>query len=173
MPTDARFCQSCGAAHGLAATKPTEVRLNTTVGTGFRFGIGFFLAAAVFVIVWALVSLLVFGAFIGAVASGISGLTSTGAQRFEGAGDETSSAFPLSGTIEVAWQANPTGTDSCRHRAILSRADRPIASEVLVDQTLTGAQSGTYTAVGLPATDYALDVASTCTWSFRFSPKSP
>lgn len=173
LPTDARFCPSCGAGYAMTVLKPAEVRMNTTIGAGFRFGIGFFLAAVVFAIAWAVLSLMIFGAFISAIASGLSGMGSTGAQRFDGTGDQISSPFHLSGSTEVAWQASPVGTESCRLQAILSRADRPIAAEIVVDQTLTSARSGTYTAVGLPAADYVLSVTSPCTWSFRFAAKSP
>jgi hypothetical protein len=173
LPVDARFCPACGAARGWSVAKPTDVRLHTTVGAGFRFGIGFFLAAAAFAIVWGLISLVVFGAFVGALASGISGLGSTGSQRFEGTGNEKSSPFALTGSVDVEWKAAPVGSASCRHRSVLSRADRPIASEVIVDQAITSEQTGIYTAVGLPAADYVLDVESDCTWSFRFSPKRP
>jgi hypothetical protein len=173
LPPDARFCPSCGTSFGMVATRPAELRVTTTVGAGFRFGIGFFIAAAVFATAWTLVSLVLFGAFLGALTSGLSGLTSTGAQRFDGTGDQTSTPFRLSGSTEVSWQATPTGAEGCRHRAALSKADRPISSEVVVDATLTAAESGTYTAVGLPAADYVLGVASTCKWSFRLSAKAP
>ena len=173
LPPEARFCPTCGTAFGAVAPRPAELRVNTTVGAGFRFGIGFFIAAAVFAIAWTLVSLILFGALLGALTSGLSGLTSTGAQRFEGTGDQTSTPFRLSGSTEVTWQASPTGAEACRHRAALSKADRPTSSEVVVDATLTAAESGTYTAVGLPAADYVLGVASTCRWSFRFSTKTP
>jgi hypothetical protein len=157
----------------MVATRPAEIRVNTTIGAGFRFGIGFFIAAALFAIAWTLISLVLFGAFLGALTSGLSGLTSTGAQRFEGTGDQTSTPFRLSGSTEVSWQASPTGPDGCRHRATLAKADRPISSEVVVDTTVTAAQSGTYTAIGLPPADYVLGVASTCKWSFRLTAKSP
>ena len=173
LPAEARFCPSCGTPFEMVAARPAELRVNTTVGAGFRFGIGFFIAAAVFAIAWTLLSLLLFGAFFGALASGISGLTSTGAQRFDGTGDQTSAPFRLSGSTNVSWQASPTGAEGCRHRAALSRADRPISSEVVVDKTVTAADSGTYTAVGIPAGDYVLGVASTCNWSFRLSAKGP
>lgn len=173
LPPDAKFCPSCGTSFGMMATRPAEVQLTTTVGAGLRFGIGFFLAAALFAVAWALVSLVLFGAILGALASGLSGLTSTGAQRFEGTGDQTSTPFRLSGSTEVSWQARPTGAEGCRHRAALSKADRPISSEVIVDATLTADESGTYTAVGLPPADYVLGVASTCSWSFRLSAKGP
>jgi hypothetical protein len=173
LPPEARFCPSCGASFAVVAPRSAELRVNTTVGAGFRFGLGFFIAAAVFAIAWTLVSLVLFGAFLGALASGLSGLTSTGAQRFEGTGDQISTPFRLSGTTEVTWQASPASAEGCRHRAALSKADRPISSEVVVDATLTAAETGTYTAVGLPAADYVLGVASTCKWSFRLSTSTP
>ena len=168
LPAEAQFCPSCGAAFQVVAARRGGTRPNATVGDGFRFGIGFFLAAAIFVVIWTVVSVLLFGAFLGALTSA---LTSTGAQRFDGSGDQTSAPFHLSGSTEVSWQASPTGAEGCRHRAVLSRADRPIASEVVVEAAITAAQSGKYTAIGLPAADYILGVASTCTWSFRLSAK--
>ncbi len=171
VPADAQFCPSCGAAFQVVAARPGGTRPNATVGDGFRFGIGFFLAAAIFAIAWTIVSVLIFGAFLGALASGLSGLSSTGAQKFDGSGDQTSAPFHLSGSTEASWQASPTGAEGCRLRAVLSRADRPIASEVVIDTTVTAAQSGKYTAVGLPPADYILGVASTCIWSFRLSAK--
>ena len=173
LPAEAQFCPSCGAAFQVVAARPGGRRPNATVGDGFRFGIGFFLAAAIFAVAWTIVSVLLFGAFLGALASGLSSLNSTGAQRFDGTGDQTSAPFHLSGTTDVTWQASPPAAEGCRHRAVLSRADRPIASEVVIDTTVTGAQSGTYQAVGLPAADYVLGVASTCNWSFRLSGNGP
>ena len=173
LPLDARFCPSCGAAYGLAAAKQSEVRLNTTVGAGFRFGMGFFLAAAVFSIIASVVSLLLLGAFVSAITGSIAGLGSTGSSSFDGSGNAKSTPFHLNGDVEVAWTATAPGSAACRHRGALTRADRPIASEIVVDLTVTTQQAGNYTAVGLPEAEYILDIGSTCGWTFRLTPRDP
>lgn len=171
---DAKFCPECGTAFSSVADRPTTVRVDSGIGAGFRFGIGFFLAAAIFALISWFISLLLVGAFVGALASGISGLNTIGAQRFDGTGNSTSSPFRLSGTIEVAWRANPTSSEPCWHAAIFTRPDRPGWSEILVNEpALSAAKSGTYAAVGLPAADYVLDVSTTCSWSFRLSATGP
>lgn len=172
-PANARFCPECGAAYSLSATRPTKVRADTGVGAGFRFGIGFFLAAAVFSVVASLVSLLLIGAFVSAISTSIAGLGSTGSSRFDGSGNAMSTPFQLKGDVDVAWTATAPGSAACRHRGALTRADRPIASEIVVDLTITTQQSGTYAAVGLPEAGYILDIDSTCGWTFRLTPKEP
>jgi hypothetical protein len=172
-PADARFCPDCGTAYGPVAARPTRVRADTGVGAGFRFGIGFFLAAAVFSVVASIVSLLLVGAFAAAITESISGLGSSGSSTFAGAGDAKSAPFHLKGDVKVAWTATATGSGSCGHRADLTRADRPIASEIVVNQSISTPQSGAYKAVGLPEADYVLNVGSTCSWTFRLTPETP
>ena len=171
--TGARFCPECGSAYSPAAARPTKVRADTGIGTGFRFGVGFFLAAALFSIVASLVYLVLIGAFISAMTASIAGIGSTGSSNFDGSGNAKSTPFHLKGDVEIAWTATAPGSGSCRHRGALTRADRPIASEIVVDLTITTQQSGTYTAVGLPEADYLLDIGSTCDWIFRLTPKEP
>ena len=148
-----------------------KVRADTGVGAGFRFGIGFFLAAALFSVIASLVSLLLVGAFVNAITTSVAGLGSTGSSSFDGSGNAKSMPFHLKGDVEVAWTATAPGSAACRHRGALTRADRPIASEIVVDLAITTEQSGTYTAVGLPEADYILDIGSTCGWTFRLTPK--
>lgn len=167
---DASFCSGCGAAFGGLATRPTEVRVNTGIGAGFRFGIGFFLAAVVFSIVASILSILLAGAFITALTSGIQGAVSTGSSRFEGSGNARSAPFHLAGNVDLTWTAEPTPTGPCRHLAALTRSDRPIASETIVDQAVSASSSATHRAIGLPEADYVIDVVSTCGWTFRVTP---
>ncbi len=170
---DARFCPECGTAYSPAAARPTKVRADMGVGAGFRFGIGFFLAAALFSVIASLVSLLLLGAFVSAITTSIAGLGSTGSSSFDGSGNAESTPFRLKGDVKVAWTATAPGSAACRHRGALTRADRPIASEIVVDLAITTQQSGTYTAVGLPEADYVLDIGSTCGWTFRLTPEQP
>lgn len=167
---DANFCPECGIAFAAVTDRPAKVRVDAGVGAGFRFGIGFFLAAAVFSVIASIVSILLAGAFVGAITASISGLGSTGSSSFAGSGEAKSAPVHLKGDVQVAWTATAPGSGTCGHRAALSRADRPIASEIVVDQTVTTPQSGTYNAVGLPEADYVLDIRSSCGWTFRLTP---
>lgn len=167
MPPDARFCATCGAAASAASARADESRVAIGVGSGFRFGVGFFLAAALFGVISFIVSILVAGTLVGALFAGITGLTSTGASTFQGSGDALSEPFRLSGDIEIAWTAVDPDGGGCQIRAVAYRADRTIAREALLDLAVTAPESGTYVLRGLIDADYIIEVDSDCAWTFR------
>lgn len=164
---EARFCANCGASSTYPPAQVSEMRVSIGVGSGFRFGAGFFLAAAVFGVVSFLASLLVAGTLVGALFAGIGGLTSTGASTFEGSGNAISQPQRLSGDVEIAWTASDQDGGGCQIRAAVARADRPIAREAILDLAIATQDRGTYALRGLSDADYTIDVASDCGWTFR------
>lgn len=167
IPADARFCQSCGAAYALESARPIDTRVSFGVGSGFRFGVGFLLAAALFGVISFIASIVVAGTLVGALFAGITGLTSTGASTFQGFGHALSQPFRLSGDIEIAWSASDPDGGGCQINAVAFRADRTIAREVFLDLAVTTQESGTYALRGLIDADYVIQVDSDCSWTFR------
>lgn len=175
MPTNANFCPSCGAAYGFQATKSREITVSVGFGSGLKFGVGFALGAALVGLVGWLIGILIVASVIGSFLSGLmsgSANLMTDPHRFEGTGQATSEPLRLAGTIDVEWTANTPSSQGCWHRAAVTREDRAINSEIVVDQQITQATSGTYVLRGLPDARYLIDVGSTCTWSFRLQPRS-
>lgn len=166
IPAAARFCPSCGAANGDQA-RPEANRVTIGVGSGFRFGVGFFLAAGLFGVISFIVSLFLAGTLVGALIAGLAGLTTTGASTFQGSGEALSEPFRLSGDVEIAWTATDADGGGCRIKAVAYRADRTIAREVFLDRAVATEERGTYTLRGLIDADYVIDVDSDCAWTFR------
>lgn len=169
LPFEARFCPSCGASRSGSIAEPqgsSDLRMSIGVASGFKFGVGFALGGlAVGAVAW-LLSL-----FILNVASGLlSG--STGASTFSGTGTARSQAVQLEGDVDVSWTANAVSAEECRHRAAIYFEGRPNDREVVVDQQVSKAASEVHVLYGLAASQYILDVESTCEWSFRFKPRS-
>lgn len=167
IPADARYCASCGAAYGLVAARHDETRVSIGVASGFRFGLGFFVAAALFGVISFLMSILVAGTLVGALVAGFTGLASTGASTFQGVGDARSQPLRLSGDIEIAWTASDPDGGGCQINAVAVRADREIAREAFLDLAVTTQESGTYALRGLVDADYVIQVDSDCAWTFR------
>jgi len=167
IPSDARFCPSCGAAYGIAAARHDGTRVSVGVGSGFRFGLGFFVAAALFGVISFLVSILVAGTLVGALVAGFTGVASTGASTFQGAGDARSQPLRLSGDVEIAWTASDPDGGGCQIDAVAVRAGREIAREALLDLAVATQEAGTYVLRGLIEADYVIQVDSDCAWTFR------
>ena len=68
-----QFCHGCGYSY--ATGRPSEVMSSAiapptgglSVGDGFRFGLGFFIAAVIFGLLFTIFSSVVFGALVGAL----------------------------------------------------------------------------------------------------------
>lgn len=178
LPTDAKFCPACGVAIGVAIA-PLATHRSTRVSLGFisgvKFGAGFVIGAGLVGLAASLLGLVLAASLIGAMLSGLTKGSAdliTDPHRFDGTGAATSVPIRLSGTVDVEWSANTTSTEGCWHRAAVTREDRAINSETVVDQQITQATSGTYVLRGLPDARYLIDVGSTCSWSFRLKPRS-
>ena len=169
LPADARFCAACGASQSPSAVKPGEVPVRLGVASGFRFGVGFLLAAALFGVVSFLVSLVVAGSLFALLLGGVTSLGSTGASTFEGSGTTRSEPFRLSGDVEVTWQATTISPAGCHLRAHVALDATTPARELVADLDVATAESGTYLLRGLREADYLIDVDSDCHWSFRLS----
>lgn len=162
MPDGAKFCPSCGAAYGLSEARSTAMVVRLGVGSGFRFGLGFFLATALFGAISFLVSVLLVGGLIAALIAGVSGASTSGSSTFQGVGTAKSEPIQLAGNVDLTWTAAPPPDQGCWHRAAVTSADTTTNTEVVVDQQVDKSISGTYVLRGLPAATYIIDVGSTC-----------
>jgi hypothetical protein len=176
MPTDAKFCPSCGAAFGFASERPRDIKVSVGFGSGLKFGFGFPIGAAVVGFIAWLIGVVVFTSMLAAFLSGLGGTAATvmaDPHRFAGSGQATSEPIRLAGTVDVEWTADiATSGQACWHRAAVNREDRAINSEIVVDQQVTQGTSGTYTLRGLPDARYLIEVETTCSWSFRLLPRT-
>jgi hypothetical protein len=176
MPSEAKFCPSCGAAFGFAPARSRDIRLSVGFASGLKFGFGFAIGAAVVGFVAWLIGVVVVASMIGTFLSGLGGTAGTvvaDPHRFSGSGQATSEPIRLAGTVDVEWTADiSTSGQACSHRAAVNREDRAINSEVVVDQQIAQGTSGTYTLRGLPDARYLIEVASSCLWSFRLLPRT-
>lgn len=135
--------------------------------TGFRFGIGFALGALVIVAVaWLAINAaqgthsdISFGLIIG----------SPTVATFAGSGSATSVPFRLRGDVDVDWNARPGSSAGCRMRAVLQVATTPSEYQVLIDGETLTETSRTQVLKALIDSDYVIDVASDCNWSFRLT----
>ncbi len=166
----ARYCAACGASTAPTAPPSNDVSMRLGVGSGFRFGVGFFIAAALFGVISFLVSLLLAGSLVGLLLGGVATMTSTGASAFEGSGSARSEPFRLAGDVDVEWRATAPATP-CHHRALVIRDERALAREAIVDQDIETTESGTYVLRGLVDAGYIIEVDSDCAWSFRLRPR--
>lgn len=173
MSADDRFCPSCGTAYGEAPTgrsaSRAEIRVSIGIATGFRFGVGLALGALVVWAVATLIALILAGA---AVRTVVSGFEATGASTFSGTGPAVSQPVQLRGIVDVIWTAAPTSAGPCRHQAAIYADGRPNTREVLVDRDVSSESTGTHVLYGLVSSEYVVDVKSTCSWTFRFKPRS-
>lgn len=169
MPFGAKFCPSCGASRSgsiAVSEEQSNLRVSISIASGFKFGVGFALGGLVVGVVAWLLSLFILNATSGLLSG------STGASIFNGTGAARSQAVQLEGDVDVSWTADAPSAEDCRHRAAIHFDGRPNDREVVVDQQVSKAASGVYVLYGLAASQYILDVESTCQWSFRFKPRS-
>jgi hypothetical protein len=148
---------------------PAEVAMRLGVASGFRFGVGFLLAAALFGAISFLISLVVAGSLFALLLGGVTSLGATGASTFEGSGTARSEPFRLSGEVEVTWQATTTSSSPCHLRALVVLQAATPARELIADADVATTDSGRYLLRGLREADYVIDVDSDCQWSFRLS----
>lgn len=140
------------------------------VASGFRFGVGFLLAAALFGVISFLISLVVAGSLFALLLGGVTNLGSTGASTFDGSGTMRSEPFRLSGDVEVSWEASTISPSGCHLRAQVELDAATPARELIADVDIATSDSGRYLLRGLREADYLIDVDSDCQWSFRLAP---